>query len=72
MTTFEFHVPRQAVVRISVYDVRGNEVDVIVNKEMQTGIYKYSYDAGKLSSGVYFLTLKAGNFTETRKMMLVE
>lgn len=71
-TTFEFHVPKQSAVRVSVFDVRGNEVDVIVNKEMQAGVYKYNYNAGKLSSGVYFLSLKAGIFTETRKMMLVE
>ena len=61
-----------SAVKVSVFDIRGNEVDVIFNKEMQAGVYKYSYNAGKLSSGVYFLTLKAGSFTETRKMLLVE
>lgn len=71
-TVIEFQVPRLSNVKISVFDIRGNEVDVLVNKEMQAGEYKYNYNAGKLSSGVYFLTLSAGNFVETRKMMLVE
>jgi hypothetical protein len=59
-------------VTLMVYDVLGNEVATLVNEEKQPGVYEVEFDASQLSSGIYFYKLKAGNFTETKKMILLK
>ena len=50
----------------------GNEITTLVNENLQSGVYEVKFDASTLSSGVYFYSLNAGNFTATKKMMLVK
>jgi hypothetical protein len=71
-TNLEFRIMEPGFVRLSVYDVLGREVSIIVNQNLKQGIYKASFNAGNLPSGVYLYRLTAGNFTETRKMILVK
>jgi len=52
--------------------VLGSEVATLVNETKNAGSYEVLFDAGKLSSGVYFYQLKAGDQTITRKMMLLK
>lgn len=59
-------------VQLKVYDVIGNEVATLVNEEKPAGSYEVTFDASQLSSGIYFYTLKAGSFTETKKMALMK
>jgi hypothetical protein len=59
-------------VKLKVYDVLGREVAELVNREQKAGIYKVEFDAGQLPSGVYFYTLQAGSFQETKKLMLMK
>ncbi len=57
---------------LKVYDILGNEVAVLVNKEQPSGKYEINFDASSLSSGVYLYNLKAGNYSETKKMVVLK
>jgi Arylsulfotransferase (ASST)/Secretion system C-terminal sorting domain len=59
-------------VKITVFDVLGKEVSVLVDEYLQPGTYEIDFDSRNLPSGVYYYTLKAGNYTETRKMVLIK
>jgi hypothetical protein len=75
-TNFEFRIAdfpeaTSRLVSLKVYDILGNKVATLVNEEKNPGVYKINFNASALSSGVYFYQIKAGNFTETRKMVLL-
>ena len=61
-------------VQLKVYDILGNEIATLVNKEQSPGEYEVVFDADKynLSSGIYFYQLKAGNFIQTKKLVLIK
>lgn len=59
------------LVTLKVYDVLGNEVATLVNEEKPAGIYEVTFNASGLSSGVYFYSIRAGDFVETKKMILI-
>ena len=59
-------------VQLKVYDALGREVATLVNKKQSPGKYSVQFNANKLSSGIYFYTLRAGNFVQTRKMILMK
>ena len=71
-TRIQYQVSSNSHVSLKVYDVLGNEVASLVNEEKEAGRYEVEFDAEKLSSGVYFYQLKAGNFIATRKMLLLK
>jgi hypothetical protein len=56
---------------LKVYDILGNEIATLVNEEKSTGTYEVEFDASDLSSGVYFYQLTAGEFSQTKKMVLM-
>jgi len=72
MTTIEFEIPERANVKLIVYDILGREVGKLVDKELEPGRYKVNFEAGELSSGVYFYRLEAGKFADVKKMLLVK
>ncbi len=72
VTTISFSVPQAEFVTIVVYDVIGNEIAILVREEKQTGNYTAEFDATKLQSGAYFYRIQAGNFSETKKMVLMK
>ena len=57
---------------MNVYDVMGREVATLVNQKQNPGKYSIDFNASKLSSGVYFYKLSAGEFTKTKSLMLVK
>ena len=59
-------------VQLKVYDVLGNEVAVLVNEEKTAGSYEIDFDGDGFTSGIYFYQLKAGNFIQTKKMILIK
>lgn len=59
-------------VTLKVYDILGNEVAVLVNKELKSGDYEVEFSPKDLSSGIYFYRLSAGSFIETKKMLLMK
>jgi hypothetical protein len=71
-TTIRFGITSGSKVKLAVFNSAGQEVAELVNEEMNAGTYEYQFDAGKLSSGVYFYKLITDNFTDTKKMMLVK
>ena len=60
-----------SLVTLKVYDILGNEIATLVNEEKPAGTYEVNFDAAGLSSGLYFYTLTAGSFSETKKMILL-
>jgi len=70
-TKIEYQIANAGFVNLRVYDVLGNEVETLINKEMPTGSYEVEFDARNLPSGIYFYKLKAGSFVETKKMVLL-
>jgi len=71
-TTINYTLAERSEVTLKVYDVLGNEVASIVNTTQEAGKHDVKFDASRLSSGLYIYTLNAGNFTSSRKMMLLK
>ena len=59
-------------VKLTVYDILGREVEILVDKELEPGKYKLNFTATNLPSGVYFYTLRTPKFTKTNKMLLIK
>ena len=59
-------------VTLKVYDVLGNEIETLINEEKLPGNYSVQFDGSNLSSGVYFYIMKANNYTETKKLILLK
>ena len=55
-----------------MYDILGREVEVLVNEDQDAGYYKINFNAAQLASGIYFYKLQAGDFVETKKMILLK
>jgi D-alanyl-D-alanine carboxypeptidase len=70
-TTIKFELPKASMVRLSVYDMLGREVSVLVNERKNAGNHEVRFDASGLSSGVYFYRIQAGTYVETRKLLLL-
>ena len=72
MTNVKFQIINAGNVKITVFDLIGREVSVILNKELKPGKYNINFDAGNLPSGIYFYKLEAGEFTDIKKMILLK
>jgi hypothetical protein len=72
VTNIKFSIPAGGNVKLTVFDITGKEVAVLVNQNMNAGNYTADFDASQLSSGIYFYTLSSGSFTDTKKMILVK
>lgn len=71
-TTIKYSIPEQSNVSIKVFDVIGREVSTLLNKKQQQGNYEVEFDGSYLPSGIYFYRLQAGDFVETKKMILLK
>lgn len=72
VTNIEFSIPKSSFIKLTIYDISGRELDVLVNQYMNAGKYKADWDAAKYSSGIYFYTITSGSYRETKKMILVK
>jgi F5/8 type C domain/Secretion system C-terminal sorting domain len=70
-TTIRFTIPKASYVNLTVFNILGQRVEAILNKELSAGTYNITFDASKYSSGVYFYTLKTGDYLLTKKMILL-
>ncbi|MBE0571498.1 MAG: T9SS type A sorting domain-containing protein [Ignavibacteriaceae bacterium] len=70
-TTIKFAVTKESNVNLSVYNILGELVSTLVNEQLKTGYHQYEFDASNLASGVYLCRIIAGDFVETRKMVLL-
>lgn len=71
VTEIRYALPRDCHVKLEVYNILGQKVAILVDGNQKAGYKAVSWDAGSLSSGIYFYRLKAGDFVETRKMILL-
>ncbi len=71
-TTISYSIPTEGYVTLKVYDVLGHEVASLVDEQKQIGTFDVHFDANALSSGVYYYQLKAGEFTTTKKLVLMK
>jgi hypothetical protein len=71
-TMIKFNIPEASKVSLKIYDVLGNEIATLLNEEKNKGTYEVNFNATNLSSGIYFYKLEAGNFVETKKMILLK
>jgi hypothetical protein len=71
-TNIKFAVPRDGNASLKIYDILGNLVAVYYDGFLRAGSYNAEVDAANLASGIYFYTLRAGNFIETKKMSLIK
>jgi hypothetical protein len=69
-TTIRYSVPKEVLVTMKLYNILGEEAAVIVNEIKQPGNYNITFEANNLSSGVYFYRIKAGDFSEVKKMII--
>ncbi|MCU0372082.1 MAG: T9SS type A sorting domain-containing protein [Ignavibacteria bacterium] len=72
VTKINFGIARSSNVKVTVYNLLGKETAVLVNDFHQAGNYYVNFDASKLSSGIYYYRIDAGEFTEVKKMTLVK
>jgi subtilisin family serine protease len=71
-TRIKFSLPDNAFTTLKIYDVLGNEVTTLVNEERPAGIYDVEFNAEKLTSGIYIYRIQAGNYNDSRKMILLK
>ena len=71
-TKIKYSIPKQSLVTLKVYDDLGKQVQTLVNEVKSIGNYEVNFNASNLASGVYFYRLQAGNFIQTKKMMLLK
>jgi Secretion system C-terminal sorting domain len=71
-STIKFSIPTSEFVTLEVFDILGNEVAALVKENKLSGTYEVLFSAARLSSGVYFYQLKAGEFLQTKKMILMK
>ncbi len=71
-TTIKYSIPNSNMVSIKVFDILGKEVTTLVNEQQNSGIHEVTFNAENLSSGTYFYQLKCGEFTETKKFLLIK
>lgn len=71
-TNIRFDLPKNGFVTLKVYNAMGQEVATLINENLNAGVKQYDWNAIDVPSGVYFYTLTAGDFKETKKMILVK
>ena len=71
-TKIDYQLPKNSFVSLKIYDLLGNEIAVLVNEEQASGNYQTTFNGSRLSSGVYFFKIQAGDFVETKKLVLMK
>jgi len=71
-TTISFSLPKGSDVTLRVYNVLGQQVETVYEGRLEAGVHQINYDASRLSSGMYFYRINAGEYSDTRKMMLLK
>jgi glucuronoarabinoxylan endo-1,4-beta-xylanase len=71
-TTINYSLASENLVVLKIFDVNGREVSTLVHGKMPAGTYAIEFDAAGLNSGVYFYQIQAGNFSQSRKMILLK
>jgi hypothetical protein len=71
-TKIRIALPKSSFAKLVVYDMLGRELETILNEHLNAGTYEADWDASKFTSGVYYYKLTSGDYTETKKMILIK
>jgi len=73
-TLIRFEIPKKSFVTLKLFDITGREIASLIDQDLNSGVYEYTFSAGKynLSSGIYYYMIKADNFVQSRKMVLIK
>jgi hypothetical protein len=71
-TKIKFELKDTKLVTLKVYDITGKLIETLVNQKLQAGEYNVDFDGRNLSSGLYIYRIEAGDFKDTKKMMLIK
>jgi hypothetical protein len=71
-TSIKFDIPKLSFVTLKIYYVTGQEIEILVNQNMEGGVYEFSWDATKYASGIYFYRIIAGDYIASKKMLLIK
>ncbi len=71
-TQIKFSIPQESQVSLKLYDVTGREVGTLIEEFMQSGTYIINFNANELSSGIYFYKIQAAEFSDVKKMLLLQ
>jgi hypothetical protein len=72
LTTIKYRLPNFSAVSLKVYDILGRQIQTLVNAKQDAGTYEVTFDGGKYASGIYFYKMVSGDFTQTKKMLLIK
>lgn len=72
VTNIKFDLPKDVFITIKICDLRGREIKTIVNEFKNAGSYIVSFNGSELASGVYFYRIQAGDFVQTKRMVLIK
>ncbi len=71
-TTIQYAIPKAEHVTLKVYDELGKEVSTLVNENKEAGQYSVTFDGNGLASGIYLYSLRCGNFSQVKKLLLLK
>ena len=71
-TTIKYCVPDKMKIRLEVFDSDGNKINTLVDEIKEAGTYKVEINGRDLPEGIYFYRLQAGDYIETKKMILLK
>jgi len=72
ITNINFEIPSNDYMKLSIYDIRGREIDVLYQGDIIAGYHQMSWNAEQFSSGVYFVVLTASTYKTTQKIILLK
>ena len=72
ITNIDYSIKEEGNVELIIYDVLGKVVEKLVDERKTAGNYSAQFDASKLSSGIYFYSLRVNDFVDTKKMLLIK
>ena len=71
-TVISYSIPKESHVTIHIYNVLGELISTVVNKNRSAGIYEYNFNASGLSSGIYLYSISADDFKSVKKMVFLK
>jgi photosystem II stability/assembly factor-like uncharacterized protein len=71
LTTIKYFLPKESFVSLIVFDVLGNEIEKLISKYQSAGNYEVNWDAQSFPTGIYYYQMKAGSYTDSKKMILL-
>lgn len=72
VTEIRFDLPKSLFVNLTVFNIVGGNVEVLINENLEAGTYSVDWNASQYPSGIYFYKFSSGDFVQTRKMILVK